>query len=93
MKVAISGAQPSVAQAAGTDDRNMRKAFQLLAAAALFATALSGCMSDGEFSQLFTNAYGARVDGGYDLPAIPIYKVPPEYRRAIVRYDTDEEPF
>jgi lipoprotein-anchoring transpeptidase ErfK/SrfK len=69
----------------------MRQILQF-AAAALFAAALSGCMSDGTISELFTNAYGARVDNGYELPAIPIYKVPSEFRRKIVRYETDEKP-
>jgi lipoprotein-anchoring transpeptidase ErfK/SrfK len=61
----------------------------LLVAAAL-ATALAGCTSIG--SQVFTNNYGAVTDAGYQLPRIPIEKVPMKYRRQIVRYDTAEKP-
>jgi lipoprotein-anchoring transpeptidase ErfK/SrfK len=41
---------------------------------------------------LLTADYGARRDAGYQLPSIPIYKVPAKYRRQIVRYDTAERP-
>ncbi len=55
-----------------------------------FALALSGCMSTT--TTLFTNDYGATTDAGYQLPAIPIYKVPSQYRRQEVRYETSEKP-
>ena len=64
----------------------------LIAAGLALATTLSGCSTSGMFSPIFTNDYGARSDAGYRLPAIPIMKVPSQYRRAIVRYDTAEAP-
>lgn len=42
--------------------------------------------------QVFTNNYGPVTDAGYQLPRIPIEKVPLKYRRQIVRYDTAEKP-
>lgn len=55
------------------------------------ATALAGCTFDG-MPTLITANYSATRDMGYSLPAIPITKVPREYRRQFVRYDTGEEP-
>lgn len=65
------------------------KSLAIVAAMAL-TTALAGCTTDG--SALFTNSYGAKRDAGYQLPAIPVYKVPREYRRQVVTYRTDEAP-
>ena len=65
------------------------KSLAIVAAIAL-TTALAGCTTDG--SALFTNSYGAKRDAGYQLPAIPVYKVPREYRRQVVTYRTDEAP-
>jgi lipoprotein-anchoring transpeptidase ErfK/SrfK len=59
--------------------------------AASLATALSGCSSIGPM-QVFTSNYGPVTDAGYQLPRIPIEKVPQKYRRQIVRYDTAEKP-
>jgi len=59
--------------------------------AASLAAALSGCGSIGPM-QVFTSDYGAVTDAGYQLPRIPIEKVPMKYRRQIVRYDTAEKP-
>ena len=50
---------------------------------------LAGCMGSGA---VFTNTYGAKTDAGYQLPMIPIYKVPSEYHRQSVRYQTPEVP-
>ena len=66
----------------------------VLTSAALMLTmaltgALSGCVSVGP---LFTDAYGSKTDAGYQLPAIPIYKVPEQYRRQEVSFHTDEAP-
>jgi lipoprotein-anchoring transpeptidase ErfK/SrfK len=61
----------------------------LALAALILTTALSGCTSIGP---LFTDAYGSKVDAGYQLPAIPIYKVPEQYRRQEVSFPTREEP-
>jgi len=56
------------------------------------STALSGCTSVGSFQVFSAADYSARTDAGYRVPAIPIYKVPAQYRRQIVRYPTDEAP-
>ncbi|TKT82617.1 L,D-transpeptidase [Aquamicrobium sp. LC103] len=61
----------------------------LLIVAAL-ATALAGCTTGG--LNVFTAEYGARKDAGYQLPAIPIYKVPRQYHRQVVKYRSDEAP-
>lgn len=59
--------------------------------AVAMATALSGCSFDGVPTLMGAN-YGAQRDLGYSLPAIPVTKVPAQYRRQIVRYDTSEQP-
>jgi lipoprotein-anchoring transpeptidase ErfK/SrfK len=61
----------------------------LASAGLMLVMALSGCTSVGT---LFTDAYGSKVDAGYQLPAIPIYKVPEQYRRQEVSFPTDEKP-
>ncbi len=63
----------------------------LIAAGLALATGLAGCTTDGTFSS-FSSDYGARRDLGYQLPAIPIYKVDKKYHRQIVRYETKEKP-
>jgi len=61
--------------------------------AAVLSAVLAGCSTVGLGPmQVFTNDYGARTDAGYQLPRIPIEKVPYKYRRQIVRYETDEKP-
>jgi lipoprotein-anchoring transpeptidase ErfK/SrfK len=76
----------------GATDLFMRlKTFALLAGLAL-TTAISGCSSIGSFEMFSVADYSARTDAGYSVPAIPIYKVPSQYRRQIVRYRTDEAP-
>jgi lipoprotein-anchoring transpeptidase ErfK/SrfK len=61
----------------------------LVIAAALVATAaLSGCMSD----TLIPANYSSFHDAGYTVPAIPITKVPREFRRQNVEFDTAEKP-
>lgn len=62
-----------------------------LFALAAMAALLAGCSSVGP-TQVFTNNYGPVTDAGYQLPRIPIEKVPQKYRRQIVRYDTAEKP-
>ncbi len=52
---------------------------------------LAGCSILGP-SQVFTSEYRARVDSGYQLPAIPIYKVDKKFHRQVVSYETAEEP-
>ena len=60
----------------------------VVVAALAMTTALSGCMS-GAFS---TASYNAMTDAGYSIPAIPIAKVDPKFRRQNVSYETAEEP-
>lgn len=42
--------------------------------------------------RLFSNDYGGVSDAGYQLPRIPIEKVPQRFHRQIVAYDTNEKP-
>ncbi|MER2535105.1 MAG: L,D-transpeptidase [Rhizobiaceae bacterium] len=63
----------------------------LLAAGLALMTALAGCSTDGA-SSMFSNSYGAKRDLGYQLPAIPIYKVDRKYHRQVVSYPTSEVP-
>ncbi|MGF7008956.1 L,D-transpeptidase [Aminobacter sp. BE322] len=69
----------------------MRLKFSAIAAALALSATLAGCSTDG-VSRMFSNDYGARVDAGYQLPTIPISKVPRQFHRQIVRYETDEKP-
>ena len=62
----------------------------MIAAALGLATLLAGCTTDG--SMMFSNAYGSKKDAGYQLPSIPVAKVPREYRRQVVTYPTSEKP-
>jgi lipoprotein-anchoring transpeptidase ErfK/SrfK len=65
---------------------------KVLAVAVALATTLAGCTFDTGPIEIFSNSYGARSDLGYRLPAIPVYKVPAQFRRQTVRYPTDEAP-
>jgi lipoprotein-anchoring transpeptidase ErfK/SrfK len=57
------------------------------------AIALAGCSTDGVGGyKVFTSEYGARTDAGYQLPRIPMDKVPRQYHRQIVSYETSEKP-
>jgi len=69
----------------------MRMKPLFIAAGLVLMAALAGCTSDGTF-KMFSSDYGSRVDAGYQLPAVPIYKVDKKYHRQIVRYDTAEKP-
>jgi lipoprotein-anchoring transpeptidase ErfK/SrfK len=69
----------------------MRLKTVLIAAGLALATALAGCTTD-RMPSMFTNDYGGRIDAGYQLPSIPISKVPAQYRRQVVRYQTNEKP-
>jgi lipoprotein-anchoring transpeptidase ErfK/SrfK len=55
---------------------------------------LTGCSSIGGGGglQFFTSEYTSRRDMGYQIPAVPVYKIPREYQRQIVRYKTEEKP-
>lgn len=59
--------------------------------AAVMATALAGCSTIGNM-RIFSDDYGPRTDAGYQLPRIPISKVPRKYHRQIVSFETDEKP-
>ncbi len=59
--------------------------------AAVLAMGLAGCSTIGSM-RVFSNDYGATTDAGYQLPRIPIEKVPAKYHRQVVRYDTKEKP-
>jgi lipoprotein-anchoring transpeptidase ErfK/SrfK len=58
---------------------------------AAMAVALAGCSTIGQM-RIFSDDYGPVSDAGYQLPRIPISKVPTKYHRQIVRYDTKEKP-
>jgi lipoprotein-anchoring transpeptidase ErfK/SrfK len=73
----------------GATDLIMRVKSLILAA--VMATALAGCSTIGPM-QVFSDDYGPRTDAGYQLPRIPISKVPRKYHRQVVRYETDEKP-
>ena len=73
----------------GATDLLMRVKSLILAA--VMATALAGCSTIGNM-RIFSDDYGPRTDAGYQLPRIPISKVPRKYHRQIVRYETDEKP-
>ncbi len=64
----------------------------LVGAVLVAAAALSGCTSMGGGFNVFSNDYGARRDQGYQLPAIPIYKVDRKFHRQIVSYTSKEKP-
>ncbi len=70
---------------------SMRGRTTIAVAAIAALAALAGCTSDGTL-RMFSSDYGSRMDAGYHLPAIPIYKVDRKYHRQIVRYPTDENP-
>ncbi|HBF29018.1 L,D-transpeptidase [Rhizobium sp.] len=44
-----------------------------------------------ETAQIFNDAYGPVTDAGFALPAIPIQKVNPKFRRQVVAYETTEK--
>jgi lipoprotein-anchoring transpeptidase ErfK/SrfK len=69
----------------------MRLKSLFIAAGLALASALAGCSTDGGLS-MFSGDYSARRDAGYQVPAIPITKVPAKYRRQMVSYDTREKP-
>jgi len=64
-----------------------------IAAGMALSMGLAGCSTDGVVgSTMFTNAYSARTDAGYRVPAIPVTKVPSQFRRQTVSYQTGEKP-
>jgi len=69
----------------------MKSKAVLLAAVLGLSAVLAGCSIDGT-QRIFTSEYGSVKDAGYQLPRIPISKVPRQYHRQIVTYQTDEKP-
>jgi len=67
-----------------------RRAF-LGGIAAIAATGLAGCSATTN-SSYFASAYAGMSDGKYTLPKIPVSKVPAEFRRQVVDYDTPHKP-
>lgn len=61
-----------------------------LTAALLLGGALTGCSTVG--GTFYTASYSSVSDAGYTIPAIPNEKIPQQYRRQIVKYQTDEAP-
>ena len=78
-----------------------RSIFRLFAAAAA-AALLSGCVTDPALieaglaqppaPQVDDAAYVGRQDGSFAIPAIPLEKLPTEYRRQTIYYPSDEAP-
>jgi lipoprotein-anchoring transpeptidase ErfK/SrfK len=60
----------------------------MIAAALAMSTALSGCLG----STFMTANYSSFTDAGYSVPAIPITKVDPKFRRQNVAFETTEKP-
>lgn len=53
--------------------------------------ALGGCSTDLG-GRVFSDNYASVRDAGYQLPAVPLSKLPRQYQRQIVKYQTDEKP-
>ncbi|MBB3459274.1 lipoprotein-anchoring transpeptidase ErfK/SrfK [Rhizobium sp. BK313] len=54
------------------------------------ATPTASANSAADTIKTFDNDYGVTSDNGFQLPAIPIQKVKPQFRRQIVAYKSDE---
>ncbi|AVA19748.1 L,D-transpeptidase [Rhizobium sp. CB3171] len=54
------------------------------------ATPTATANSASDTVKTFDNDYGVTSDNGFQLPAIPIQKVKPQFRRQIVSYKSDE---
>ena len=54
------------------------------------ATPTATANSSAETVKTFDNDYGVTSDNGFQLPAIPIQKVKPQFRRQIVSYTSGE---
>lgn len=61
-----------------------------LTAALLLGGVLAGCSTVG--GTFYTASYSSFSDAGYTIPAIPSEKIPAQYRRQIVSYQTSEAP-
>jgi lipoprotein-anchoring transpeptidase ErfK/SrfK len=80
----------------------LRNAMTVLGLVATFAAAgycstalaapITSASSSVETLKTFDGDYGVTQDSGFSLPAIPIQKVKPEFRRQIISYETTEAP-
>jgi lipoprotein-anchoring transpeptidase ErfK/SrfK len=85
----------------------MRFRNSMIALGLLATSALAGCSTTSEAvtgqagsvatahvetNKIFTDAYGPVTDAGYNLPAIPVNRIKPEFIRQIVDYTTTEKP-
>ena len=61
-----------------------------IALAVTLAAVLAGC--SGTAIRTYSMSYGSVKDAGYQLPRIPISKVPSKFHRQLIRYETDETP-
>ncbi|MAW87006.1 MAG: hypothetical protein CMJ42_10800 [Phyllobacteriaceae bacterium] len=61
-----------------------------IALAVTLAAVLAGC--SGTAIRTYSMSYGSVKDAGYQLPRIPISKVPSKFHRQLIRYETDEKP-
>ncbi len=52
---------------------------------------LAGCSTDLG-GRVFSDNYASVRDAGYQVPAVPLSKLPRQYQRQIVKYQTDEKP-
>jgi lipoprotein-anchoring transpeptidase ErfK/SrfK len=77
--------------AASNAGSDMKLRHFLVAGVLAAATALAGCSTDGG-AAMFSNAYGGKSDAGYQLPPVPLAKLPAQYRRQTVTYQTSEKP-
>lgn len=82
------GAARRVTGATKRTGRTLKRRFALSGQSAWLGMQIFGLRSGGGR----TSAYGAQVDGGYALPAIPTKAVPERYLRQRVRYQTSEKP-
>ncbi|MFN6941491.1 MAG: L,D-transpeptidase [Parvibaculum sp.] len=57
----------------------------------LASLGLAGCSTDLG-GRVLANNYASVRDAGYQLPAVPLSKLPRQYQRQIVKYQTDEKP-
>ena len=61
-----------------------------IALAVTLAAVLAGC--SGTAIRTYSMSYGSVKDAGYQLPRIPISKVPSKFHRQLIRYETEEKP-
>ncbi len=78
----------------------MRGGFSGLVTSAAMVLVLAGCQMDpmatGAAQPVTAAAmndpshYGPVADNGFNVPAVPVDRVPPEYQRQLVNYETDQ---